>query len=128
MKRAIHHAINISVETTFVPDVSSPSTGKFIFAYRIQIENESEYKVQLLSRAWHIVDSLLVNRFVEGDGVVGFQPELDPGQSYVYESFCEMQSPFGKMHGHYIFQRFPDHKKFAVQIESFYFGFPMLLN
>ncbi len=128
LKRAIHNEITISVETTYVPSVSSPETGKFIFAYRIHIENESDYKVQLLSRAWHIIDSSLKSRFVEGEGVVGLQPELEPGQSHVYESFCELQSPFGKMYGHYIFQRLPDNKKFAVQIPVFFLEYPMLLN
>lgn len=128
MKRAIHHEINISVETSFIPEVSLPSSGKFIFAYKIRIENDSDYKVQLMSRAWHIADSAMIKRFVEGEGVVGLQPELAPGQVHEYESFCELQSPFGKMHGHYIFQRTFDKKNFAVQIPTFFFAYPMLLN
>ena len=93
------NGITVSVETQYMPFHSNPRRGKFIFGYHITIENGSLHTVQLLSRHWVICDSDGQVREVSGDGVVGLQPVLAPGESHAYDSYCDLGTEMGKMSG-----------------------------
>lgn len=80
---------------------SDPTAPNYVFSYHIQIVNQSEHTVQLLRRYWKIVDGFGSAREVEGDGVVGQQPILAPGESYSYSSWCSFISEIGIMKGYF---------------------------
>ena len=86
MVTEITQGIKVSVETEYQPSYSSPSQYHYVFTYRITIENQSEFTIQLLRRHWHIYDAGFNKREVEGEGVVGQQPVLEPGQTHQYVS------------------------------------------
>jgi ApaG protein len=93
--------------------------SNFYFSYRIRIENNSEDTVQLMRRHWYIFDGTGEKSEVEGEGVVGQQPVLRPGESYEYESACNLNSELGSMHGVYTFIRQKDDVVFEVEIPRF---------
>ena len=93
--------ITVKVEPFYLEDRSSPSDNYFVWAYRVQIENNGEDTVQLRSRYWHITDAAGNVQEVSGDGVVGEQPTLAPGESYEYTSGTPLSSPSGMMMGRY---------------------------
>ncbi|HEX2900910.1 MAG TPA: Co2+/Mg2+ efflux protein ApaG, partial [Bacteroidia bacterium] len=100
----------------------------FVFAYRIIITNESAHTVQLLRRQWLITDALGRKRKVEGDGVVGLQPILAPGQTHEYVSGCDFKTPIGQMKGHYVMVRRDNHQEFKVRIPKFTMATHVALN
>ena len=120
--------IKISVETFYRPDQSNPLHNQHVFAYRITITNNSDYTVQLKRRHWFIVDASTSNREVEGEGVVGQQPTLEPGQSYEYSSGCNLNASIGKMAGSYRMERIYDGKNFNVIIPDFNLIAPFRMN
>jgi ApaG protein len=91
--------IEVEVTPRYLLEESSPETCQFVFTYTITISNRSENSVQLLSRHWIITDGAGTVREVKGDGVVGEQPKLDPGQSHTYSSFSALETPTGNMRG-----------------------------
>ena len=93
--------IKISVDTTFVEEQSEPDDFHFVWAYHIRIENEGGETVQLLRRHWHITDSQGRVHEVRGDGVVGEQPVLEPGEAFEYTSGTPLSTPSGFMVGSY---------------------------
>lgn len=119
MVKAITQNIGISVETFFQENQSKPDLDFYVYSYRITIKNESDYTVQLLSRHWEIFDTIMEKRIVEGDGVIGEQPVLSPGQSYQYISYCQLKTEAGKMKGHYTFNRQLDDSLFQAIIPEF---------
>ena len=78
--------VSIKVETSYHDHESEPETGSYVFTYRITIRNQGENTIKLLRRYWHITDSNAVKQEVEGEGVVGRQPVLEPGESHQYTS------------------------------------------
>jgi ApaG protein len=128
METLITNGIKISVEHQFEPQHSNPLHNKFLFSYHITIENLSEHTVQLLSRHWHIFDSIGIKREVIGDGVIGQQPVLQPGQVHEYSSWCPLTTTLGKMYGHYIMKRLHDYVEFEVEIPPFELTAPIQLN
>ncbi|MGC4022980.1 MAG: Co2+/Mg2+ efflux protein ApaG [Cyclobacteriaceae bacterium] len=124
----ITQGVKVSVETEYQPSYSNPSQYHFVFYYRITIENQSEFTVQLLRRHWHINDAAFDAREVEGEGVVGQQPVLEPGQSHQYVSGCNLKSGIGKMAGSYLMERIMDGSQFNVTIPEFMMIAPMRLN
>lgn len=124
----ITQGIRVSVETEYQPSYSSPSQYHYVFTYRITIENQSEYTIQLLRRHWHIHDAGFASREVEGEGVVGQQPVLEPGQSHQYVSGCNLKSGIGKMLGYYHMERIVDGVKFRVLVPEFTMVAPLRLN
>jgi ApaG protein len=112
----ISEGITISVETYYQPDYSNPVNSEFMFAYRITIENNNAFPVKLLRRHWHIYDSNGSLREVEGEGVVGVQPQINPGESYQYVSGCNLRSEIGKMYGTYLMENINNKKPFDVII------------
>lgn len=126
MVTSITQGVKVSVETFFQPDYSRK--GEFVFAYRITIENKSEYTVQLLRRHWQIYDGIGVWRDVEGEGVVGETPIIEPGQMHQYVSGCHLTAPMGKMKGTYLMERTADGIYFDVTIPEFQMIAPFLYN
>ena len=115
----ITKGIKISVETFFQDDYSAPINDEYLFAYRITIENTGDQPVQLLRRHWFIIDSTGEHREVEGEGVIGNQPSIDPGKSFQYVSACNLHSEFGTMHGYYLMVNLYTKKQFKVEIPKF---------
>lgn len=124
----ITQGIKVTVETEYQPSYSSPSQYHYVFTYRITIENQSEYTIQLLKRHWSIYDAGFLSREVEGDGVVGQQPVLEPGQNHQYVSGCNLKSGIGKMVGTYQMERVVDGAKFVVIVPEFTMIAPIRLN
>jgi ApaG protein len=120
--------IKVSVETEYQPAYSSPSQHHYVFTYRITIENLSEFTIQLLRRHWHVYDAGFTKREVEGEGVVGQQPVLEPGQCHQYVSGCNLKSGLGKMEGTYLMERIVDGARFHVHIPAFSLVAPFRLN
>ncbi|MFN3516320.1 MAG: Co2+/Mg2+ efflux protein ApaG [Novosphingobium sp.] len=128
MKELFQHAaitagITVRVAVSFLPEQSRIEAGKWFWVYHIRIENGSDETVQLLTRHWRITDGRGMVNFVDGDGVVGEQPVLKPGQSHDYVSGCPLTTPTGSMEGHYTFVR-RDGEKFAVAIPFFSLAAP----
>jgi ApaG protein len=101
MYRAITRDIEVSVEPFYLSDRSDPEDGHYVWAYRITIANNSDEFVKLLSRYWHITDGAGKIEEVRGSGVIGEQPELEPGDSFQYTSGCPLSTPSGIMVGRY---------------------------
>ena len=120
--------VKVSVVTEYQPEYSSPKQRHFVFTYRVIIENESPYTVQLLRRHWFIYDSNGDIGEVEGEGVVGKQPLLEPGESHRYVSGCHLRSGMGKMEGSYLMERTVDGKHFEVRIPTFNMIVPYRMN
>jgi ApaG protein len=95
------HKISIEVETSYLDEQSSPSEQRYVFSYTITIRNEGERSAQLLTRHWIITDANGKVKEVRGDGVVGEQPRLDPGQGFRYSSGAILETPVGTMQGSY---------------------------
>ena len=115
----LKHKIQVSAKTVFLEDYSKASENKFLFCYQIRIKNEGDEKVKLLNRHWIIIDSDSHKDEVKGPGVLGLQPELEPGQVHEYYSFCNLETNFGTMEGSYEFID-NDNNTFFVEIPRFY--------
>ncbi len=94
--------IRVQVMPSFVRDQSDPSQNRYVFAYRVRVTNESPETIQILSREWRIVDADGELNIVKGEGVVGQQPLIQPGQTFEYSSFCPLTTPWGTMEGSYL--------------------------
>ena len=110
--------ITITVEPFYLDEQSEPADSHYVWAYHVRIENNSERAVQLKTRYWRITDSLGNVQEVRGDGVVGEQPELNPGQGFRYSSYAVIATPVGSMHGIYEFQT-KNGARFEVPIPAF---------
>ncbi|WP_443945226.1 Co2+/Mg2+ efflux protein ApaG [Pedobacter sp. AW1-32] len=128
MVTAITDGVKVSVETVYQPEYSNPTNEHFMFAYRVEISNLSDYAVQLLRRQWYIFDSNSSKREVEGEGVVGLQPVINPGETHVYVSGCNLKTDMGTMHGTYLMKRLMDDAEFDVNIPEFQLIAPFKLN
>lgn len=128
MPIAITHDIKIVVETAYQNNRLNNFEGNHMFAYRITIENQSDFTIRLLRRHWFITDINNVSQEVEGEGVIGQQPIIEPGNSHQYVSGCSIQSDFGKMQGNYLMERQIDGKQFYVEIPEFKLIAPFRLN
>ena len=93
--------VTVRVSVSFMPEQSEPGRGRWFWAYHIRIENGARQAVQLLTRHWIIADGRGVKQEVRGEGVVGDQPVIEPGQSYDYVSGCPLGTPTGSMEGSY---------------------------
>jgi len=119
MITALTCGVKISVESLYRKDLSNVQNNIFFFNYRIVIENKNDYQVQLISRYWFIFDSLNPPKEVKGDGVVGEQPTLKPGEKHVYVSGCDLRSEIGYMRGYYIFEKAESKERFRVAVPKF---------
>ena len=119
MIKALTQGVEISVKTAYQPLHSTPRENYYFFTYTITIENKNDFSVQLISRHWHIYDSNGDYRQVQGEGVVGEQPIIEPGKKYTYTSGCNLKTEIGKMSGTYTMMRMFDEKTFEAQIPEF---------
>ncbi len=119
MVTRITKGIRISVTFSYQELYSRPESRHFFFSYKIRIENTSNHTVQLMRRHWMIFDSATPKQEVEGEGVVGQQPILHSGETYEYESACNLTSEIGSMHGTYLFKSVSDDTYFKVAIPRF---------
>lgn len=111
--------IRIKVLASTEPHLVKNQAERYLFAYRIHIENLGDQPVQLLRRHWYIYDSNGSKREVEGEGVIGKQPTLLPGDSYSYESWCPLYTEVGKMNGSYQMVNKNTEEHFDVVIPEF---------
>lgn len=128
MANKISEGVEVSVETFYQPDYSNPLSGEYMFAYRITIENHNNFPVKLHRRHWHIFDSNGSYREVEGEGVVGVQPVLNPGERYQYVSGCNLRTEMGKMYGSYTMENLNNKNTFEVNIPIFEMVVPFKMN
>ncbi len=111
--------VRIRVYPQFIPEKQSPKDGKNYFAYTVIISNNGNEWVKLLSRHWIIINSEGDTEEISGEGVVGYFPELNPGESFTYTSFCPIDTEWGTMEGEYLFIR-EDGTMLAAIIGRFY--------
>jgi ApaG protein len=122
-----NYEIRINVATQYVDAQSEPDIDRYVFAYTITIENRSELPAQLLSRHWVITDANGKVQEVSGDGVVGEQPKLGPGETYRYSSGAVLETPVGAMQGRYRMQA-DDGIDFYAPIPPFTLAVPGMLH
>lgn len=123
--------VNVSAESTFQRQYSEPAKRQYVYAYRIRIENKGTLPVQLLSRAWEVIDATGERRLVEGEGVVGQQPTIQPGQYHEYTSWVQFETPMGAMRGSYVMKRTDRRGQvelFQVEVPKFIHVAPEVLN
>lgn len=121
MVQQVTQGVSITVETFYQEEQSNPMTNDYLHAYRITIENQSATPVQLISRHWYIADTFYGTdiREVEGEGVVGEQPIMQPGETYQYISAANLRSDIGKMYGTYEMENLFNKSRFTVNIPEF---------
>lgn len=128
MVTQITSGIKISVVTNFEGTFYKDYKVHFAFGYMVTIENQSRHTVQLNSRYWKIFDALNHIEEVKGEGVIGIQPVISPGESHTYNSGCLLTAPFGAMKGYYNMMNLDTSEKFKVSIPSFKLSAPFALN
>ena len=127
MSTALTNGIMVTVKSEYIPERSSLSSRQYAFAYTVRIENQGEETAQLRSRHWIITDGNGGVQEVRGDGVVGAQPVLRPGENFEYTSWCVLATPSGMMHGTY--QMVTDRgQSFDADIAPFRLALPQTLN
>jgi ApaG protein len=119
MTSMISEGVKVSVETFYQPDYSNPMQSEFMFAYRITLENHNSFPIKLHRRHWFIFDSNGSHREVEGEGVVGVQPVINPGENYQYVSGCNLRTEIGRMEGSYQMENLYSKQMFEVSIPPF---------
>jgi ApaG protein len=127
MSQAITNGILVTVKSAYMPERSSPTLRRFAFAYTVTIANQGKETTQLMSRHWVITDSEGETQEVRGDGVVGEQPVLAPGEAFEYTSWCVIATPTGSMRGTYQMVGQAG-SRFDAEIASFRLGMPHSLN
>lgn len=121
------HRIRVEVETAYLDEQSDPKEHRYVFSYTITIRNEGEVPAKLLTRHWLITDANGKVQEVRGDGVVGEQPHLEPGQGFRYSSGAVIETPVGAMQGSY-FMLADDGLRFEAPIPPFRLAIPGVLH
>ena len=119
--------IRIQVVTDYVNEQSQPEDDRYVFAYTITISNDGNTAARLVSRHWVITDANGKVQEVSGDGVVGEQPHLKPGEEFRYSSGAVLETPVGAMQGLYRMEA-DDGVSFDAPIEPFTLAVPGLLH
>ena len=119
--------VEIKTVSRFLPEQSDLSANRYVFAYHITITNRGEQTVKLLTRHWIITDAEDKVQEVRGEGVIGQQPELRPGESFEYTSGCSIATPVGTMKGSY-FMEAADGRQFDAPIAEFTLAMPRTLH
>ena len=121
------HKIRVEVDTSYLEDQSDPKERRYVFSYTITIRNEGSVPARLLTRHWIITDSNGKVQEVRGEGVVGEQPYLKPGQGFRYSSGAVLETPVGAMQGSYQMVT-DDGDQFDAPIAAFRLAMPGLLH
>lgn len=127
MNEKTAHLIRVGVETSYLPEQSSPDADRFAFAYTITIRNEGEVAAKLLNRHWVITDANGKVQEVRGEGVVGEQPYLRPGEGFQYTSGTLLDTPVGSMEGEYEMED-DTGRRFLAPIPAFSLSAPRTLH
>ncbi|WP_416899066.1 MAG: Co2+/Mg2+ efflux protein ApaG [Minwuia sp.] len=120
---AVTDGFTVRVKPVYLPRQSDPAAGRYVWAYEITIENRSDTTAQLISRYWRITDGNGRVEEVEGPGVVGEQPVLNPGESHSYASGCPLPTPSGIMAGHYEMVS-AEGEPFRIEVPAFSLDLP----
>jgi ApaG protein len=121
------HNIGVTVETDYVQNQSDPDNARYVFAYTITIKNNGSAPAKLLRRRWLITDANNKIQEIRGDGVVGRQPHLRPGETFTYSSAAMIETPFGYMQGNYYLIS-DDGIEFDTDIPAFRLSIPHTLH
>jgi ApaG protein len=121
------HKISVDVETAYLEEQSDPIEERYVFSYTITIRNEGRTSARLLTRHWLITDANGKVQEVRGDGVVGEQPYLKPGQGFRYSSGAVLETPVGVMQGSYQMVA-EDGERFDAPISPFRLAMPGVLH
>ena len=124
---ATEHRIRVDVETSYLDEQSEPGESRYVFSYTVTIHNEGLVAARLLARHWLITDANGKVEEVRGDGVVGEQPYLKPGQGFRYSSGAVIETPVGSMQGSYQMLA-DDGAQFDAPIEPFRLAMPGILQ
>lgn len=127
MKNKNAYAFEISVATRFLDDQSVPSDNRYVFAYKVTIKNSGTIAAQLLSRHWVITDENGNVHEVKGEGVIGEQPWVQPGEHFEYTSGAVLETAIGTMQGRY-FMLADDGTRFEAPIPQFTLSIPRILH
>ena len=127
MTSTASNRIRVDVTTDYVEDQSNPGEGRFVFSYTITIRNEGSKPARLMARHWLITDANGKVQEVVGEGVVGEQPYLLPGQGFRYSSGAILETPVGAMQGHYRMVG-DDGEQFNAPIAPFTLAIPGMLH
>ena len=119
MGTEVTKGVKVTISTDYLSEYSSPMQHHYVFAYNVTIENLSDFSIQLERRHWFIYDSNGQVREVEGEGVVGQKPILEPGQQHSYVSGCNLKTSLGKMGGTYSMRKLVNDYSFEVIIPEF---------
>ncbi|SMO37769.1 Co2+/Mg2+ efflux protein ApaG [Fodinibius sediminis] len=114
----VSHDVSVEVQPVYLEEESSPAAGKHVFAYFITIKNLGDHPVQLLKRHWEIRDASGKRHEVDGEGVIGQKPVIEPGKEHAYNSFCVLKAYRGSMKGFYTMQA-SEGKTLRVRIPEF---------
>ena len=123
----MNQRIRVEVETSYLPEQSDPADARFVFSYTITIRNEGIEAARLMQRHWLITDANGKTQEVHGDGVVGEQPHLKPGQGFRYSSGAVLETPVGAMQGKYHMVA-DDGEQFDAPIAPFRLAMPGVLH
>jgi len=126
--KSVTSGITVSVKPKFERIAFVEKSLQYVYSYQVDIENLSDKSVKLMSRRWVIVNGFGLKRIVEGDGVIGKQPILRPGDSHRYSSWCPLSTPVGKMLGHYNMKVENSDEIIEVEVPEFRFHTPFQLN
>jgi len=116
---AITRGVRVTVRAFYLEDQSEPEQGQFVWAYKVEIANEGREAVQLLKRTWLITDAQGRTMRVHGEGVVGEQPVLEPGESFDYTSGTPLPTPSGFMRGTYHMAVVATGEAFDAEVPAF---------
>ena len=113
------NGITVTVRSIYLEDQSDPERSSYVWAYQVRIENHRPDTVQLLRRTWQITDGRGRVQVVEGDGVIGEQPLLEPGEAFEYTSGTPLETPSGIMVGLYHMVATTSGERFDAEIPAF---------
>lgn len=122
-----NHRVDVQVRSEFLPGQSNPAGGRYAFAYHITMQNNGRVTAQLMTRHWVVTDGNQRVQEIHGDGVIGKQPRLAPGESFSYTSGTVLGTPVGAMHGSYQMVG-EDGVRFEAPIAPFTLAVPGALN
>ena len=114
----VTQGVRIEAAAQYLPSESDPDQNRYLFVYRIRMVNEGTRRVKLLSRHWIILDAHNRREEVTGEGVVGKQPDLAPGETFEYTSYCPLRTKWGTMEGSYTFE--DEGATFEVEVGRFF--------
>jgi len=118
-----HEDVQLRIRPFYIPEKSDEKSGVFFYAYQVAITNLAQHQIQLLMRSWTIRNGHGVSENIQGKGVNGQTPMIDPGETFYYSSFCPLATPTGNMRGSYLFKGHRGNH-FSVPVPVFFFRKP----